>query len=234
MSHEPPPVCLDHEAVATDLAWFANGTLGPEHEARVRAHLAQCTICRHDLAALEAMAHNLQLPDVVERSPGPALARVLPRIDAFETRRARTRAWLRRFAPGGRRWRALALPAAIAVQAIVILALVLRPNGLPIDAPDAPPRYRTLTNPAPLPADDVRLRVVFDDHASVADLRALLDQIDGELVAGPSAAGVLTVRLSRRDPGDSLRALEIARAHPGVRLAELAAALPSSGHDEAH
>ncbi len=225
MNRDRPDPADEHAIVSADLAWYANGTLTPEREARVVAHVADCALCRHDLSALESMAQNLRQQDVIQRSPAPGLARVSARIDAYEAKRTRALAWGQALGPALRHLRGFALPAAIAVQSIIILALVLRPTPQPFDAPDAPARYRTLTAPVVLGAPGVELRLVFDDRTSFADVRALLGRIDGELVAGPGASGVLTVRLHAIDDDASRRALEIARSDPAVVFAELTGAM---------
>jgi hypothetical protein len=104
--------------------------------------------------------------------------------------------------------------------AVAALAAVV---WLPM-APTTETHYETLSRGEDHPAMTViQVRVVFADRLTVGDLQTLLDDIDGQLVAGPSALGVYTVALA---PGDSTpatalsHALAVLRAHPQVRLAE--------------
>jgi Putative zinc-finger len=214
-------VASEHAEILVDLPWHANGTLAPLDAARVAAHVARCDDCRRELDALETMARSLRPDAVVERSPGPALARLTAKIDAFEARRERRQAVLSGTAAFFGRWRTLALPAAVALQAVVILVLVVRPTVPLVDAPDAPARYRTLTDAAPTDRVRPHMRLVFDDGATVAQMRTLLELIGAQVVAGPNASGALTVELAATSRADADRALAIARAGAGVVFAEV-------------
>ena len=102
------------------------------------------------------------------------------------------------------------------------------------DAPaaaHAPGAFRTLADPAasaPAGGDETpAVRLVLREEAAVGELNDLLAEVGGRIVAGPSKAGVYTVRLDVRDepaPGAAAAvlaaALERLRRHPAVVFAE--------------
>jgi len=195
------------------LPWFVNGTLERDERALVERHLAECVHCRSELSALQ------QLQDL------PAEAVPLPDAGA-SFRRLRGRLQVRGTAPGASRWQALRhawmmapsfLRGAVAVQAVVVLALVAALFG-----PEFPPdgRYRTLGDAGPataLQGDASHLVVVFDPHVSQAQMRQLLRASQARIVDGPSDAGayVLAVPAAR---ASSIR--DALRAAPGVTMVE--------------
>jgi hypothetical protein len=91
-------------------------------------------------------------------------------------------------------------------------------------APWAPEHvYRTLSSSSDQTAQKrVQIHVVFADDITEKALRALLTEVGGTIVAGPSPVGVYTVAVAlsgdAHAPADL--ALETLRAHPKVRLAE--------------
>lgn len=230
-----------HQALEALLPWYANGTLTPVETATVEHHLAECGACRAELEQCRALAQTLQ-PDASEvwrPSPG-GFDRLLAQIDRLEaplapaqshhsdasdarpapayTRRPtlleRLRDWLGS-TPHPVRW-TLALES-LAVVALLLIAL---PPGKVVTAPD----YETLSNDDQLlsPATGPRLRVIFDETATVGDLQRLLREIGGGIVAGPTALGVYTVALAggSRAEQNQADALNRLRGHPQVRLAE--------------
>jgi anti-sigma factor RsiW len=207
----------DHLRLRELLPWLANGTLAPADAEPLRRHLAHCAACRAELAQCTRLAAGLQARDPGWH-PSPAhRARVLAAIDGAEGRAA---APAPRDRPGAfERWlgwltrtpRPLRL--ALALQAALIAVL-----GLALVWPLAEPRYETLSQgEGALPAHGVALRVVFDDAITERERRQLLLAIGGQIVAGPSALGVYTVRL---DASDATKALALLHAHRQVRLAE--------------
>jgi len=211
----------EHAAIAGDLPWFANGTLPPPAAARVAEHVEHCESCRSELAALERLAQCMRPADVVERVPGAALSRVMARIEAHDARRIRHADLVRSCALFARRWRSVVLPVAVAVQAVVILALIVRTPASEIAGPEGPALYRTLTDPAAVPRAGPRLRIVFAADTTVTEMHALLDRVGGQVVAGPNPSGALTIELAARDASAVTRALAELRAGSGVLFVEV-------------
>ncbi len=205
-----------HRACHKLLPWYVNGTLEPAERAAVERHLDDCDACRRDVSSLEELRGCVRAaPESADAAAAArGLRQVLDRIDAGAGSRG----------AGGRTWQdvRLAVRWALAGQAAAILALltlVLWPAA-PETAPGLPASYRTLSDPpaASGQGEDAgaTLRVVFGDGVTEAELRRLLRSVGGDIVAGPSAVGVYTLRLPA--PGDE--ALERLRADPRVRLAE--------------
>jgi hypothetical protein len=200
------------------LPWYAKGTLETPDAAAVEDHLPGCRSCREELGRCRQLA--AALPDADAWAPGPAdVARLWARIEALEPDAARrasdagrggVMARLAAFAagPGRLRW-------TLAVQAVLIVLL-----GAALLWPMVSPRpeYHTLSRPDQV-TGTAGLRIVFAEDATEREMRALLQRIGGTLMGGPSPTGVYTVRIER-GRADVTRALEVARAHPKVRLAE--------------
>ena len=137
----------------------------------------------------------------------------------------------------------LALAAALGVVALGLAFLAGRggwpgPGGAngpaAAAAAPAPGAFRTLADPAdgaPEQADDApAVRLVLRDEATAAEVRRLLAEVGGEIVAGPSPAGVYTVRLGG-DRGEAAvaAALDRLRRHPAVLFAEPAVVRGAGG-----
>jgi anti-sigma-K factor RskA len=202
-----------HAAYAPLVAWYVNGTLEPGERAVVEAHLAECADCRAQVELWREVAPVLATAGAPP-APHPSqfqhlVARLDEQLDepAPETpsaaRPARQLPW---------RWRWV-VAAQAAALALVGIAFFVRPAA---EAPRAAP-FRTLATAA-MKVEGLRLRVVFDERASEAELRALLVPLGATIVGGPTPLGVYTVALPEGvSPAEAAAAL---RARPIVRFAE--------------
>ena len=223
--------CSDESARL--LAWFVNGTLGPDEAHRVRVHLGRCATCRADVDRQQTMQALLRAAPSVEHTPQAGLRKLMARVDQEIARDAASSA--ARSAPlaaatpvakatvRGRGWAVARSPVrwlavAVVVQACAIVAIV--GAGL-VDASrsSAPATFRTLSSPA---ADGPRLRVVFTATMTLAELQDLLRTNRLAALSGPSDTGIFTLALQEPEAGEEARAAVVARlrADARVRFAE--------------
>ncbi|HEX7374948.1 MAG TPA: anti-sigma factor [Steroidobacteraceae bacterium] len=218
----------DSEA-ARLLPWHVTGRLAADEATRVENHLAECSICRADLAAQRELRTLMNADERIEYAPQPSLQKLMTRIDELE----------REFpVPSPAHDDEPVVASRAVVPRWMIAAVLVQSVGLGLlgamlwtQAPSRsdPAAYMTLstTESAQVPAP--RLRVVFAPGMTTANLAQLLGAVRAEIVAGPSSAGAYTIAL-HPDAGapprvdDSLTRL---RADPGVLFAEpVAGTLP--------
>ncbi|MBK8184978.1 MAG: zf-HC2 domain-containing protein [Candidatus Competibacteraceae bacterium] len=218
-----------HEQIVALLPWRANGTLSPAETARVEQHLAACPDCRAELAQCQALAAAVQ-DNTASWQPAPgSFERLMAQINQLEAKPApvkprpptlfqRIQDWFGA-TPNPIRW-TLGLES-LAVAALLFFVLL---PGLPTAT-----NYETLsTGPAPTVASGHRLRLVFSESATIGEIQRLLQDIDGHIIAGPTALGVYTVALPATGQSEQSLAntLTSLRARSQVRLAE---AIPDGG-----
>lgn len=162
------------------LAWYVTGTLDAEERARVEAALAASPAARAEAAWLAAVKRDIGATVAIPAGD-LGLARLMQRI-AVE--RASAQGKVVALAPRVRRLR-IALAAAatiVAAQAAVLGWLVHeRADYAPLEAPAAA---------------GALLQVTFKPAATEADIRAALAAAGAEIVAGPGALGVYTLRVA--------------------------------------
>lgn len=179
---------LPHARAFELLPWLVNGTLsGPERDA-VEQHTRTCIVCRREIKeqqSLYAAARSRRTVDVSAEAGFDRLNSALDEAPSIDARRRLSYATAGRFA-------------AAAAAGVAVLALLLWFTPLPrLDAGS----YSTLaTAPA---AGEAMLDIVFADATTAAEIQALLDDIGGEIVAGPTPLGRYTVRVTARPRNDA-------------------------------
>ncbi|HEY3519039.1 MAG TPA: hypothetical protein VGL98_18460 [Gammaproteobacteria bacterium] len=193
---------LPHTRAFELLPWLINGTLaGAEREA-VEQHVRACIVCRRELKEQQRLHASVRARRTADVSAEAGFDRLHGELDAT-----------------GRRWRiryATAAPFAVATAAgIAVLAILLWFTPLPeLNRDD----YKTLGTP---PADAALVDIVFADETTAAQMQDLLDDIDGEIVAGPSRLGRYSVRVASDRANDNQldKLIGVLAADPRIRFA---------------
>lgn len=200
------PASLHHSRAFELLPWLVNGTLAGDEREAVEQHVRACIACRRELKEQQRLHAAVRARRTVDVSAEAGFDRLDDEIDQARGlgRRARIRY-------------AAAAPFAVAAAAgVAVLAVLLWLTPLPELGTD---RYTTL---ATTPAGDAPvLDIVFADETTAAEMQRLLDDIDGEIVAGPSSIGRYSVRIPgpRTNPAELSELLQTLAADPRVRFA---------------
>jgi len=201
---------LSHEEAWDLLPWLANQTLGIEEAKAVEQHVEACALCRAELASCRRDRESLRRFPELGPAPHPVqLERLWARIDAADS--------APEAAPGGpvragHGWRSAGAVAAVLLATGAAIWLV------------GPAKHRaefhTLSDPSPTAPGEL-IRVVFAESATEGEIRSLLELYDGEIVGGPSALGVYTIRVHAREGGEPLVwVVRQLRSRPEIRFAE--------------
>src|SRR5690349_18243258 len=122
------------------LPWYVAGTLPPDEDAAISAHLEGCALCQHEVESLRLFhAAYAEREDAVV-DPAPAFARLAARIRRDHGQSPRRRARLASMLPD---W-LLASPAWAAAAAAVLVSIVALVAG---EADQSAAQYRTLGAP---------------------------------------------------------------------------------------
>ena len=189
----------EHRAAQELMPWFVNGTLGAAEAASVAKHLAHCSRCQGDAA------------EQVELRAAAAADQTGGDVDRGWTQlRSRIEAMQRPATAGSAGWRRGSwLPWAVALQAAVLLALVLVLVGVPRDE-----RYRALgATPA---ATEPNAVAVFRSEATNQQMRDALHAAGARIVSGPTITDAYLLRFEKVSP----EILARLRTQPGVLSVE--------------
>ncbi len=170
---------LDHNTVYELLPWLANGSLAAAERDGAESHVRSCIVCRRELKELERLRLAVRSQPTLHLSAEGGLDRLQRQLD----REAASRPVRRNvgYAPFFR----FAAVASVGVAFLGVL-LWLAPN-VPNQA-----GYQTLGAHG---AQRAQIDLIFNQQTAVADIQALLQTVDGEIVAGPSELGRYSVRI---------------------------------------
>lgn len=212
---------MTHREIFELLPWYANATLEDAERREIEQHLSGCAECARELEALRAV--QAAAIELAEEAPAPSpalLGKTLAEIERWERNRSRPR--LARLAEWFQGWWLPAPAFARAVMVAQFALIVALAAFLWLERrPEA--EYTTLTGTAP-PAGEVHFTVGFQPGATEASIREALAAVNGQIVSGPSALGLYTVRVSApADPNAVAGLLQRLRERSEVvRIAELA------------
>ena len=197
---------LPHNRAFELLPWLINGTLAGSEREAVEQHVRACIVCRRELKEQQRLHASVRARRTADVSAEAGFDRLDGELDTL---------------PGAARprWRiryASAAPFGVATAAgVAVLAILLWFTPLPeLQSND----YRTLATP---PADSALVDIVFADETTAAQMQDLLDDIDGEIVAGPSRLGRYSVRVASDPANDGQldKLIGALAADPRIRFA---------------
>jgi len=197
---------LTHERAVELLPWLVNGTLRIHERDAVEQHVRLCIACRRELKEQQRLQTAFRGQPTVHFSARTGLERLDSRLDSL---RPGAGAWAARY----RTFRPFAVAAGIGAA---LLGFLLWLTPLPQIGDDS---YATLASSPSI--EGTLLDVVFAEQTTAAEMHALLAQIDGEIVAGPTDVGRYTVRVAD-EPLPSAALARIAQTlarDPRVRFA---------------
>ena len=181
-----------HVAVWELLPWYHNEGLDTAQRALVDAHLRECLVCAREVRHLRQLDRAIAAP-ANEHACNQAFARLAAEIDARERSwRERLRALLASLltpAP---------ILAGVAVSAPSARAVASGQLGNSVVNDEVEKQFQTLGRHDHLASrlDQPLLRVVLKDSVRAAAREAWLSSHDAQLIDGPSAIGVMTVRIN--------------------------------------
>lgn len=194
----------NHEHCWELIPWVVNGRATDAEQRAVLTHAETCSECREELQRHRALQSHMRGNEDVIPAPNASWQKLLvqmdeqPKTETVQSRRVK-RPWL---------------IAALWLQLIAIAALA---GALFTSVRQ--PEYKTLSTPAPDVSDArAAVRVVFAPDASLSKVNELLRQVQANIIAGPSEAGVYT--LSAPAGKDVQRIIVTLRRHPEVLFAE--------------
>lgn len=176
MSHEQ-----NDEALLALLPWYLNGQLEASEKAQVDDLLTRSESARNELEALRSLAQAVRTEEAEHNRQ-----HTVP-TELGWARLQRSLAQSAVVSKPRRDWWRPSLAAAAALVVALQIGILARPTGLESD-------WRLQSGGAVQQlTGGYRVQVRFVDHAQWQHVRALLLDIDGVLVDGPSALGVMQV-----------------------------------------
>jgi anti-sigma factor RsiW len=176
------------------LPWYLNGSLDEVERENVRLHLGECLVCTRELRRLEQLDAAVAAP-ITDHACAQAFARLSRQIyttDLLPSWPQRAFKVLREiFEPVP-----LIAGASLLVVCSVLVGTIVASGRGEVRQAEQP--FQTLGRRQSLPSElsHPLVRIVLRDDVGTSGLDAWLERHSAELVDGPSAIGVLTVRVA--------------------------------------
>lgn len=177
-----------------NLPWYVNGTLDAEQTSEIERALPTSPQLRAEADWLKSLQHEMQKEEV-QVADDVGLDRFNALIKSEEkgsviSMPSRWQQWQRPL---------MAVAATVMVVQMGVIGTLLK---------NQPDQLTTLSGTSvPVASGAMLLQVVFSETATAADIRQSLNQINGEIVAGPGAMGVYTVQTSAKNASNAITQL---------------------------
>jgi hypothetical protein len=208
--------CAEHREVSGLIPWYINATLDEQARRKVDAHVGVCAVCSDDLMVQRRLFDAMGSATTVDYMPMSSLRRLQARLDVLPALEPAPKVpTAPAHAHGQTTWRTWM--AASVAGAVVAVGLLAADRWIQYDARGSAPKYRTVTNAAPRPRDEV-IRAVFSPTITLVELQSILQEAQLRIISGPTEAGVYSLASDSDLPVRS--SLELLRRHSTVRFAE--------------
>ncbi|MEE9356103.1 MAG: zf-HC2 domain-containing protein [Methylococcaceae bacterium] len=215
----------EHEIIVELLPWLVNDSLSDEESKRVDAHLQHCEKCRNEVNQLQAVNKHIAEKESEWQPTSAHFSSILSKIEVLEAvapkqKKTKPKRWSDFIqyllqTPTPVRW-----TLALALESIAIIALLTAWNISPqLGLPSNSKLYQTLSDRSQVnPRSNMsRIRLLFNDAMTTAELTKLLQQTDAQIRQGPSELGLFIIEMPQQRVKQSL---EIFSSNQHIRLVE--------------
>ena len=214
------------------LAWYLAGTLTKQEQHEVEAHLASCSHCKAEWEEMKRIRDSVKMSIQEREGPSPELmAKVMARIHEEEAHQTPTKN--PDLQEEGHWWTGLqahlqslyAIPWVPALATILIVSqavlLLTKPGEESSSIQQPGPIVQRGIPKASLPTVSSTIQIGFREDAKEGDIRALIQEINGRMVDGPSPEGIYTLTVPMSEASQVELTLQKLRARSTiVRFAE--------------
>jgi len=197
----------DETQIRALLPWYVNGTLDESRHGKLESHLGQWPHLRAEMAWLTQLREQVREPlydHTVQPSVSAGLDTLMLRIRAEESGKVVPLRSKRPVWAAAPRW----FPAVMGIAASIILAQAVVLGSLM----GQPGRNALTPLSGGTAAAGTLLQMTFKPSATEARMRQALAAVQGEMVSGPGALGVYTVRVPEGQGPAALQKLQGDRA----------------------
>jgi hypothetical protein len=193
---------VEHREVLELLPWYINGTLVGSERARIERHVSECLPCNAALKEERRLQSLVQGQASIPIGPEHGIKDLLLRVDCGNERRGFS----------------LSLPTiGYGLAAALGGAVVWAYFALNSDPISSTGEFSTLSSVSE--SEAARVDIVFFEEPSSDELNALIDEIGGVLIGGPSELGRYTISLAIRSESTLSEILATLQANPKIRFA---------------
>jgi anti-sigma factor RsiW len=192
---------MKHQEIIESLPWYVNGTLDQAERAAVVQHLATgCEECAREVKSLTAMQRAVVATGDEAPEPSPFLLnRALAEIEDYERTRSQEQAVKAASSPSllarlrESWWPKTPVFARMALATQLALVLILGTVAV-YQYKNPQVIYKPLTGGTA--ASGAKISVIFNASATEGEIRKMLDEIQGNIIEGPTAQGRYTIQLA--------------------------------------
>jgi hypothetical protein len=222
-----------HENVSMLLPWYVNKTLRDTELKTVERHLSTCSICQHELVALQQLSMAVKTAPTFNSTAQPAsFAQLKTRLQVSTEKNKPPTAQVIVF--GKQQWRnplklkaVNSAPAPTLAFAAAVALMVLTPYFIYVQQIPSND-YKTLSNAEAISNNTNEIKVIFKDNTPQHAIKQTLAAIQGHITSGPNAQALYVIGFDNMTDSTPVASkLSLLRNNKHVVFAEPAYALLS-------
>ena len=203
MNHVVKTPYSEHKEVTILLPWFVNKTLHRDENNIVKTHLKSCLICRIELTNLQKLSASACQADSLDPVEHASFLQLKTRIHSNEgSPKQKTgifddlsayRQWFASLTPKN----LVSLYPSFALVSLLLLTYTLISPDFFAAKQNSANTFRTLSSSQRTTHKQNEIRVVFSSDITQQQITQILASVQGQIVAGPTAQGMLRVRIGK-------------------------------------
>jgi hypothetical protein len=227
----------EHKKVSLLLPWYVNKTLRSDETHLVETHLKSCLLCKIESSNLQKLSLSINQEDLFAPVAHASFLKLKNRIHKNEApSKVKTiaetllcfRLWFSRL--NTKSFDSLYPPVVLASFLLLTFSLI-SPTFF-AEKQNSTNIFHTLSSSKHITHKQNEIRLVFSNEITQNEILQIVNSVQGQIVAGPTAQGVYKVRIGKGEitSKNLIKTISLLRDKKQIIFAEPAFALPSTNN----
>jgi len=194
----------EHQQATLLLPWYVNRTLHSDESHFVESHLKSCLVCKIELANLQKLSASISQENLFAPVAHASFLQLKNRIHKNEIP-SKKKSWDFDYLLSFRLWfsnlstkNLVSLYSSFVLGSLLLLTFSLISPAFFAEKQNSVNSFHTLSSSKQVTHKQNEIRLVFSNEITQNEIIQIVNSVQGQIVAGPTAQGVYTIRIGKQ------------------------------------